>query len=61
MLSKMDSELWDMWKICGPNPTTPSSGCYKAPTDFGPQRVQEFSSDENMSIAAMVDFGINAS
>jgi hypothetical protein len=31
------------------------------PTDFGWQIVQEFWSDENISIVATVNFGINAS
>ena len=39
----------------------PSSGCQDAPTDFGLQSVREFSSNENMSITATVNFGINAS
>jgi hypothetical protein len=39
----------------------PLSGCQDAPTDFGWQSVQEFPSDENISIVAMVNYGINAS
>ena len=61
MWSKMDSEHSDITRICEPKWDTYSSGCQDATPDFGLQSVREFSSDENISIVATVNFGINAS
>jgi hypothetical protein len=55
------SVLEDITRISEPKWNTYSSGCQDAPSDFGSLSVQEFSSNKNISIIAMVNFGINAS
>ncbi len=58
MWSKMDSDLVDIarksdlkWKI-------PSSGCYKAPSDFRSESVGDFSSDGNIPIVATLNYDV---
>ncbi len=61
MWSKRASELEDIPRFCPPKWGTYSSGCHEAPTDFGGLNVINSSSERNISIVAMVNFGINAS
>jgi hypothetical protein len=54
----MDSELVDIARKSYLKWNTPSSGCYKAPSDFRLQSVGDFSSDGNIPIIGMLNYDV---